>query len=48
MFNSTSVFCPHTAAIAGEDKKKNDRSTWAAVVFAYRPSQRSGLSFCVS
>lgn len=29
-------------------RKKNDRSAWAAVVFFYRPSQRSGLSFCVS
>lgn len=31
-----------------QDEKKNDRSAWAAVVFVYRPSQRSGLSFCVS
>lgn len=39
-------FAP-AAAFVSEDEK-NDRSAWAAVVFFYRPSQRSGLSFCVS
>ena len=38
---------PPSAPFVSEDKK-NDRSAWAAVVFVYRPSQRSGLSFCVS
>ena len=48
MFNSTAIFCPPAAPFVSEDEKKNDRSAWAAVVFFYRPSQRSGLSFCVS
>lgn len=39
-------FAP-AAPFVSEDEK-NDRSAWAAVVFVYRPSQRSGLSFCVS
>lgn len=47
MFNSTAVFCP-TLPLLRAKTKKNDRSAWAAVVFVYRPSQRSGLSFCVS